>query len=135
VDYSQVVAEGSIEAVRKIGERAAAELPVSVIKPPEAGMLMVRHDDPLQHTPFFLGEAYVTECEVEVDGRHGYGCCLGQDDERALCAAIVDAVVGSDHPFTSVLAPLLQAEERAIAARWLAEEQAAATTKVDFEVR
>jgi alpha-D-ribose 1-methylphosphonate 5-triphosphate synthase subunit PhnG len=135
MDYSQIVAEGSAQAVQEMGEFVGARLEVIVLRAPKPAMVMVRHVDPLQRAPFYLGEAYVTECEVEVDGRHGYGCCLGRSEERALCAAIVDAVVGTGHPVAAELAPLLEAEKARIRERRRQDGKAPATTTVDFEVQ
>jgi alpha-D-ribose 1-methylphosphonate 5-triphosphate synthase subunit PhnG len=135
MDHSQIVAEGSAEAVRAMGALIADRLEVIVLRAPKPAMVMVKHVDPLQNTPYFLGEAYVTECEVEVDGRHGYACCLGRSEERALSGAIVDAVAGTGHPLAAELSPLLTAEELRIRDRWRQEAKAAAMTKVDFAVR
>ena len=141
MDYSEIVAEASAEATREMADRVARLLPVKVLKPPAPGMVMVRHVDPLENTLFFLGEAYVLECEVEVDGLLGYGCTLGSgdtaggDEERALCAALVDAVVGGQHPLAAELEPLLEAEAARITARREAEARATASTRVSFEVR
>jgi len=149
MDYSEIVAEASVEATREMADRVAQLLPVKVLRPPAPGMVMVRHADPLENTLFFLGEAYVLECEVEVDGLLGYGCTLGAnaaagangngapgaDDVRALCAALVDAVVGGGHPLASELERLLQAEAARITARREEEARATASTRVSFEVR
>ncbi|HET6487719.1 MAG TPA: phosphonate C-P lyase system protein PhnG [Spirochaetia bacterium] len=146
MDYSEIVAEASVEAAREMADWVVRLLPVKVLRPPSPGMVMVRHVDPLENTLFLLGEAYVLECEVEVDGLLGYGCTLGSggvgaqsspnaDDERALCAALVDAVVGGQHRLASELLPLLQAEAARIAARREEEARATASTRVSFEVR
>jgi alpha-D-ribose 1-methylphosphonate 5-triphosphate synthase subunit PhnG len=55
--------------------------------------------------------------------------------ERALCSALVDAVMGGRHSFSAELVPLLEAEQRRIEARWEAESKAIASTRVSFEVR
>lgn len=135
MDHSEIVAEASPEAVREIAEFIANRLPVKVLRPPSPGMVMVRHAEPLENIFFLLGETYVTECEVEVDGQLGYGCILGSGEERALCGALVDAVMGGRHPFAAEVAPLLEAEQRRIEARWEAESRAVASTRVSFEVR
>jgi alpha-D-ribose 1-methylphosphonate 5-triphosphate synthase subunit PhnG len=135
MEYSQIAAEGGAEAVREIAQTIVDRLPVRMLKPPSAGMVMVRQIDPLENIPFLLGEAYVTECEVEVDGRAGYGCVLGSDEERALCSALLDAVFGGGHPAAADFASLLEAEEKRIRQRWEAESTAAASTRVSFETR
>lgn len=124
-----------MEGVRTIASAVLDRLPVKLVKAPAPGMVMVRHVDPLERTPYLLGEAYATECEVEVDGILGYGCCLGNEEERALCGALVDAVIAGNNPFRGVLSQLLAAEERRISARREMEEKAVAATRVDFETR
>jgi len=133
--YSQIAAEGDADGLRDIAEIITSRLAVRVLKPPSPGMVMVRQVDPLENITFLLGEAYVTECEVEVDGQPGYGCVLGASDERALCSALFDAVVGGNHAVAEEIAPLLDALEAQISARWEAESRAAATTRVEFETR
>jgi len=133
--YSQIAAEGNADALRAIAETITNRLSVRVLRSPSPGMVMVRQVDPLENITFLLGEAYVTECEVEVDGEPGYGCVLGADDERALSSALLDAVVGGAHAMVSEIAPLLDAEEARIRGRWEAESKAAATTRVNFETR
>jgi alpha-D-ribose 1-methylphosphonate 5-triphosphate synthase subunit PhnG len=135
LDYSAVTAEAELEAVRSMAEAVAGRFSVRLLRPPEPAMVMVRHREPLENTPFYLGEAYVTECEVEVDGRPGYGCVLGPSEERALCAAIVDAVMGTAHPFAAELQPLLEEQAASLAARRLREARAVGSTRVDFGVR
>ncbi len=135
MDHSEIAAEGGIEAVRDIAETIVNRLPVRVLKDPGPGMVMVRQVDPLENTVFLLGEAYVTECEVEVDGLPGYGCVLGSDRERALCGALLDALIAGGHAMAFELAPRLEAEEKKIRARWDADRRAVDTTRVSFEVR
>jgi phosphonate C-P lyase system protein PhnG len=146
--YSEIVAEGSLDALKAIADEIVTRLPVRVLKAPAPGMVMVRHVDPLEKTRFLLGEAFVTECEVEVDGRLGYGCVIGSAEERALCGALVDAVFGGtsaqesgaprgpvSHTIALEVEPLLDAERVRIEARWDEESRAVASTRVNFEVR
>jgi len=135
MDYSEIVAEASLPGVRRIADAILGQLDVKVIKPPTPGMVMVRHADPLENTLFLLGEAYVTECEVDVEGLLGYGCTLGAGEERALCAALVDAVIGGGHAMGPDIVRYLEEEERDIQERWSTEAATAASTRVSFDVR
>jgi phosphonate C-P lyase system protein PhnG len=149
--YSEIIAEAHTDALREIADLIVNRMEVRVLKPPVPGMVMVRHSDPLENTLFLLGEAFVTECEVEVEGLLGYGCVLGSGEERALCGALVDAVLGAStsadgasadrtpspggHMMTAEVEHLLEAERLRIEARWEAESRAVASTRVSFEVR
>jgi len=149
IDYSEIVSEASPDALQEIADAIVNRLEVRVLKPPAPGMIMVRHSDPLENTLFLLGETFVTECEVEVDGRLGYGCVLGSGEESALCAALIDAVLGGsksasgngksapdgNREIASEIEHLLEAERLRIEARWEAESKAVASTRVSFEVR
>ena len=135
MEYSEIIADGGDEALREIAELIVNRLPVRVLKPPAPGMVMVRQHDPLENIFFLLGEAFVTECEVEVDGLLGYGCVLGSGEERALCGALVDAVIGGGHAMAGEILPLLESEEHRIQQTRDAESRAVASTRVNFEVR
>ena len=62
-----------------------------VQRPPRAGLVMVTVRDPFG-TPFHLGEVLVSEAEVAFDGHSGYGVICGDEPERALLLAAVEAV-------------------------------------------
>ena len=135
MDYAEIVAEGEVQAVIAALEAVMNALTVKMIRAPAPAMVMVKRVDPVQRTPFYLGEAYVMECEVEVDGFRGYGCVLGESEERALCAAIADAVIAGGHPNAAEMMALLESEAARIEERWEAESRAVASTRVSFEVR
>lgn len=132
--YSEVAAEGDLATVRSAAELVAEHATVRVLRDPVGAMVMVRHVDPLQHTPFYLGEAHVTECEVDVDGVPGYGCVLGDSDERALIAAIIDAVMASSAPIRESVAAMLGDAARALEERRREESARVAATRVDFDL-
>jgi alpha-D-ribose 1-methylphosphonate 5-triphosphate synthase subunit PhnG len=81
--------------------------------------------------PFNLGEATVTRATVRLEtGEVGHGYCLGRDGDKAVQAALFDALWQRD-PATveaQVLAPLRA--EQAEADNVLRDETAA--TRVDF---
>ena len=89
MEYSEIAAEASPEAVRDIIQAILDRVEVKIVRPPSPAMVMVRQVDPLENIPFLLGEAFVTECEVAVDDCRGYGCVLGASDERALLSALL----------------------------------------------
>jgi alpha-D-ribose 1-methylphosphonate 5-triphosphate synthase subunit PhnG len=61
-----------------------------VQRAPRAGLVMVTVRDPFD-TPFHLGEVLVSEAEVVFDGHSGYGAICGDEPERALLLAAVEA--------------------------------------------
>jgi alpha-D-ribose 1-methylphosphonate 5-triphosphate synthase subunit PhnG len=135
MELSRIISESDISYLKEAASIVAEKLAVKVLSDPDGGMVMVRHIDPLENTPFHLGEAYVTECKVEVDGLLGYGCVLGYEQDRALYAAILDAVVGNHHPVSEELAGILEMAEAALTGKRREESRYIGSTKVDFEVR
>lgn len=133
MSYTEVVAEGDINAIKEIAGMIVDRLPCRVVSEPSAGMVMVKHADPLEYTPFYMGEAFVMQCEVVVDERPGYGCVLGAEPERALCGAIIDAVLGTGHRLSDLISGYVAKEAAAIRDRREAEDRLIAGTRVNFE--
>ncbi|MCX7709161.1 MAG: phosphonate C-P lyase system protein PhnG [Clostridia bacterium] len=133
--YSQVIAEGRIEKLRDIADTIVNHVPCRIISNPSPGMVMVKHTDPLEKTPFYLGEAFVTQCEAEVDGCMGYGCVLGDEPERAVFGAIIDAVLGNKNRMAPSVNPMIEEEARFIKDQWTRESRQISKTKVNFDVK
>lgn len=133
--YSQVVAEGRIEKLKDIAEKIVAVFPCRIISHPSPGMIMVKHIDPIEKTPFYLGEAFVTQCEVEIDEKMGYGCVLGDQPERAVYGAIIDAGLGNGMNVPGEVRSMLDEEAIYISNRWRCESGQISKTKVNFDVK
>lgn len=105
----------------------------TVIRPPEAGLLMVQGRIGGDGRAFNVGEVAVTRAAVRLaSGETGFACVLGRDAEKArlvaLCDALVQTATHGDAVERDVVAPLRAAQE---AAQRLAEARTAAT-RVDF---
>ena len=105
----------------------------NVIRGPETGLVMVRGRMGGGGQSFNLGEATVTRATVRLDsGEIGHAYCLGRDGDKALHAALFDALwqrdATRDAVESHVLAPLEAAARAADAAR----RAETAATRVDF---
>lgn len=69
---------------------------ITIIKPPHAGLLMMTVIDSFD-TTFYLGEILVTGAEVQCNGQTGYAMVIGDEPERALLAASVEAILQTDN--------------------------------------
>lgn len=103
------------------------------VRPPEAGMVMLRGRVGGTGDAFNLGEATVTRCALRVGaGALGVGYTLGRDRRKAELVAIFDALLQDAARHTQaqsdVIAPLAsqQAAQRETASR------SAAASKVEF---
>jgi len=111
----------------------AAEEDIIIIKPPQLGLLMMTVQDSFD-TDFYLGEILVTVAEVECEGITGYAMVIGDEPERALLAASVEAVLrGDNEDFKKRLRKFVSEQTWKINSAKEKETALIAKTKVFFE--
>ncbi len=111
----------------------AAEEDIIIIKPPQLGLLMMTVQDSFD-TDFYLGEILVTVAEVECEGITGYAMVMGDEPERALLAASVEAVLrGDNEDFKKRLRKFVSEQTWKINSAKEKETALIAKTKVFFE--
>ena len=101
----------------------------TVLRGPEAGLVMLRGRAGGNGAAFNLGEATAVRCTVRnEDGHIGHAYCLGRDLRRAELAAAIDAGLQNEARHAAlqarVIAPLAEAQA---AARAQVARRAAAT--------
>ena len=105
----------------------------AVDRAPAKGLLMCPVRDPFD-TEFFLGEVLVTTAAVRCGVRTGQGAILGDEPEKALLLAAVDAARSGGRPeLLNALMPAAADWTREAASRRRLESQLAAATRVQFE--
>ena len=67
--------------------------PVVVIKEPAKTLAMIKMRDPVKQGLFYIGEVIVCEAVVELSGAKGMAVCMGDDTDKTLNMAIIDAAV------------------------------------------
>jgi alpha-D-ribose 1-methylphosphonate 5-triphosphate synthase subunit PhnG len=104
-----------------------------VQRAPQAILVMVTVRDPFD-TPFHLGEVLACEAEVAFGGHTGYGALCGDEPEKALLLATVEAVERSGRLslLDGVGKWIARLEEKS-AERLAAVSKLAAATAVRFE--
>jgi len=101
-----------------------------VLKPAEAGTVMVEGRAGGSGDRFNLGEATVTRCAIRLSsGTIGFSYALGRDRKKAESAAVIDALLQDGEAGLAKAVEALGLAQQA--ARDLASRKAAAT-KVDF---
>jgi alpha-D-ribose 1-methylphosphonate 5-triphosphate synthase subunit PhnG len=123
-------------APREALEQALAGVAVpalSWLRPPQAGLYMVRARAGGSGAQFNLGEVSVTRCAVQDEaGRIGLGYVRGGDARHAELVAIFDLLLQDEARRAELLAVVVgPLAERKQAAREAAS-RAAAATRVDF---
>lgn len=64
-----------------------------VFKEPAKTLAMVKLRDPVKQGTFYIGEVIVSEAAVEINGVKGMAVVMGDDTEKVLNMAIIDAAV------------------------------------------
>ncbi len=85
-----VIAAAGIDEVAAMLDRLWSLGEFRVQRAPQAGLVMLTVRDPFD-TPFHLGEVLVSEAEVVFNGHSGCGVICGDEPERALLLAAVEA--------------------------------------------
>jgi alpha-D-ribose 1-methylphosphonate 5-triphosphate synthase subunit PhnG len=90
----KVIAAAEAEEVAAMLDRLWSLAGFRVQRAPRTGLVMCTVHDPFD-TPFHLGEVLVSEAEVALDGHAGCGILCGDEPERALLLAAVEAAQSS----------------------------------------
>ncbi len=64
---------------------------IVIVKEPEKALTMIKMREPVKESLFYLGEVIVTEATVSADGVNGTAAAMGDDYEKTLSMAIIDA--------------------------------------------
>jgi len=85
------------KADRRIVSGLSAEIretykPV-IVKEPGKTLAMIKMRDPVRQSLFYIGEVIVCEASVEIDGVKGIAVLMGDDAEKTLDMAVIDAAV------------------------------------------
>ena len=131
-DY--ILCECALEPLEAFVREMEEHCTVQVIRQPAIATTMIRAEDSVEGQPFYLGEALITECEVNVDGVPGYGICLGDEPVRSYCIAFVDSLLQLSDARMARVNAFLEEQEHLIAARMQTEHKHIQRTKVDFKL-
>jgi alpha-D-ribose 1-methylphosphonate 5-triphosphate synthase subunit PhnG len=97
---SRILAFADAAKLGAIAEKAVSGKEVLLLKKPEKTMILLEIREPVKQGRFYLGEALAVHCVVEVDGVRGASVQLGDDMEKVLSSAVLDAAhTGNFHGF------------------------------------
>lgn len=134
-----MLAYAPTKSLKELADRCLEGTEAEVVSPPRLVLLMTQVRETVDGELFNLGEVLATSCEVSLNGNAGWGMVLGDDPERSLCIAALDATVrgagGSNGVIPAVNEVLEELElqlasvREACRGRW----DAVAATRVEFE--
>lgn len=129
---SRILAKAPSDAVRSLAEPLMSKYAVNVIRPPLKTLVMVRMRETVAGAAFYLGEMLACEALVEVMGRKGFALMAGDDMEKVLAAAVLDAVLKTELPEKQALTVALLEQEKEIAKAEQQQIRAHAKSRVQF---
>lgn len=103
---------------------------VAVVKPPEKTLAMVRLRETVENRLFNLGEVIVCEAVVTLAGARGMAAVMGEDADKALHMAVIDAAVSAGVWNSDAALLAMEAAQRERAMR---EHALHLDTKVSFQ--
>ena len=115
--------------VIRLGRELQQQYSVTIVKKPEKSLTMIRMREPVKKSLFYLGEAIITEAVVTLEGTVGTAVTMGDDFEKTLYMAVIDAAENRGaFAHNDLLLEWEQAQQRRIAQ----ENAMFQKTKVDF---
>ena len=131
-DY--ILCECELEPLEKFVASFEKSFEVQVEAGPAICMTMIQAEDSVESQPFYLGEALTTECELMVNGRKGYGICLGDEPVRSYCIAFIDAIMQLEAVDLQPLQLFLGDQAASLERSRAIEYNHIQRTKVDFKL-
>lgn len=89
-EVSSILVRASREEVCMIARDIKKQHQITLVKPPQKTLVMVKVRESVKQSLFYLGEVLATECMVTVDGEKGISLMAGDDFEKVECAAMID---------------------------------------------
>ncbi len=132
IEINLIIAKMSAEGVEELKGLIPME-EIEILKKPKQGLLMMTAQDSF-NTNFYLGEILITETEVKYKDMNGYAMLIGDDPEKALLAASVNAILKTkDQKLKQKVLELITAQAKKIEELDEIEGRLIAKTKVNFE--
>lgn len=129
-----VLARADVVRLKELADTILAASDYQLLQPPTTGKIMMQVVEAVEHQRFFLGDVLMTECEVRVGAGIGQGHALGEEPDRALWHAVVQAVwADAQSPLHSHVLAFVEQEQAAIAMARGREAALVARTHVHFE--
>ncbi len=88
-----ILSKADRETVSTLSEKIRKQHNITVIKEPSKTLTMIKMREPVKQSLFYMGEVIVCEAVVELDGAKGLAVTMGDDREKTLNMAIIDAAM------------------------------------------
>ena len=90
---TRILAKADRAAVAELSESIRKSYRPVIVKEPGKTLAMIKVRESVKQSLFYLGEVIVCEAAVEIDGARGAAVAMGDDIEKILDMAIIDAAI------------------------------------------
>jgi alpha-D-ribose 1-methylphosphonate 5-triphosphate synthase subunit PhnG len=87
----KIMAKAEASVIAELSDKIKSSHTILLIKAPAKTLAMIKMREPVKSSLFYIGEVIVTEVIVELDGAKGLCVTMGDDFDKALNMAIIDA--------------------------------------------
>lgn len=133
-DSDYILCECGLPPLEEFVASLEASFVIQMAHMPKVLMTMIQAEDSVEAQPFYLGEALTTDCEVIVNGKTGYGICLGDEPVRCYCIAFIDAIQQLDGEHQTKVQLFLEEQAALISRQLNVEYDHILRTRVDFKL-
>lgn len=134
INYSHIVSYAPTADIQALYQQVASNHTIKLIKKPQKTLTMIQVREGVGNSLFYLGEALCTECMLSVDDIKGFSVILGDDFDKAISAATIDALMHSTFPEKEPITQALLALEGAHQAKKAVINGAITKSKVEFNL-
>ncbi|WP_326907928.1 phosphonate C-P lyase system protein PhnG [Sedimentibacter sp. MB31-C6] len=128
----KILAKSSRKEIIELSENIQRNHEVLVIKEPAKTLVMVKMHEPVANSKFYLGEVIACESLVKIDGKSGMAVTAGDDFDKVLAMAIIDAAYNAKVPEIDWLTEKLNEMNKIIDDKEKRESAIHLKTKVNF---
>lgn len=79
------------EIIRELADEIKSNKEIMIVKEPSKSLAMIKMREPVKESLFYMGEVIICEAIVEIEGTKGIAVSMGDDFEKILNMAIIDA--------------------------------------------
>ena len=90
---TKILAKTARETLASLAAEVLEKYPAVIIKEPSKTLTMIKMREPVRQSLFYIGEVIVCEAVIELGGVKGMAVCMGDDTEKTLNMAVIDAAV------------------------------------------
>lgn len=130
---SRILVKSPAQVLKKLAEPIRNEMKVNIIRKPAKTMVMVRMKETIAQADYYIGELLACEAMVEINGTKGFALMAGDDMDKVLDAAVIDAALKQELTYNAYIMEVLLEQEECIKQQEQEEIRIHRATQVKFE--